>query len=125
MDASELARQMRDEMPVDDEDAEEGGMIMDETSEFVANLKPPGAIEVGEATSKTLQPATETTPDADEADEDGDTAMGYAETADAEDRVASTSATAPLNDLTATGLEDESTLSGVGTGAALEMLRKR
>ncbi|KAK1807867.1 hypothetical protein LTR12_017776 [Friedmanniomyces endolithicus] len=125
MDASELARQMRDEMPVDDEDAEEGGMIMDETSEFVANLKPPGAIEVGEATSKTLQPATETTPDADEADGDGDTAMGYAEAADAEDRVATASATAPLNDLTATGLEDESTLSGVGTGAALEMLRKR
>ncbi|TKA83220.1 hypothetical protein B0A55_00665 [Friedmanniomyces simplex] len=125
MDASELARQMRDEMPVDDEEAEEGGMIMDETSEFVANLKPPEAPAVREANSKIPPLTAATSPDADEADGDGDTAMGYAEAADAEDRAASTSVAAPPNDLTATGLEDESTLSGVGTGAALDMLRKR
>ncbi|KAK3073106.1 hypothetical protein LTR53_005587 [Teratosphaeriaceae sp. CCFEE 6253] len=124
MDASELARQMRDEMPVDDEEAEDAGFVMDETSEFVANLKPPEAPAVRDATSRTPHPAIAT----DEAeDEDGDTAMAtqsYAEAADAEDRPSPVPAAA-THDMTATGLEDEDTLSGAGTGAALAMLRKR
>ncbi|KAK3650345.1 hypothetical protein LTR56_006321 [Elasticomyces elasticus] len=122
MDASELARQMRDEMPVDDEEPEEGGLVMDETSEFVANLKPPEAPEV--RTSKTPQPATAGSPDAEDADEDGDTAMGYGEAAEAEERAPAASTEAP-DDHTTTGLEEEATFSSVGTGAALSMLRKR
>ncbi|KAK3674998.1 hypothetical protein LTR78_004931 [Recurvomyces mirabilis] len=129
MDATELARQMRDEMPVDEEQDEDGGIVMDETSEFVANLKRPEVPTVKIETDGTPQPATAA--EGDEADEDGDTAMAqsYAEAADKEDRrkliKRETSGTPAANDGTATGLENEDVLSGTGTGAALNMLRKR
>lgn len=126
MDAAELARQMREEMPVDDEDEnEDGGIVMDETSEFVANLKKPEAPEFRERMTQSLQPKAE------DEDEDGDTTMAqsYAEAADMEERQArikrEVSGTPAAEEKTATGLEDEKTLSGAGTGAALAMLRER
>jgi U4/U6.U5 tri-snRNP-associated protein 1 len=128
MDAAELARQMRDEMPLDEEGDEDGGMIMDETSEFVANLKKPEVPEARERTSKTPQHATVNSP---EEDEDGDTTMAqsYAEAADEEERQErmkrESSATQGTPNITTTGLDDEDTISGAGTGAALAMLRKR
>ncbi|EMC95093.1 hypothetical protein BAUCODRAFT_131959 [Baudoinia panamericana UAMH 10762] len=124
MDGAELARQMREEMPVDEEEAGEGGMVMDETSEFVANLKKLEAPEARARLSRTPHPAT-----ADNVveDEDGDTTMAqsYAEAADAEDRPKREESGTPAPGITATGLEDEDTLSGAGTAGTLALLRKR
>lgn len=126
MDATELARQMREEMPVDDEEPEDGGMTIDETSEFVANLKKPEAPEVRDRQSRTPQPATAASPEAEDEDEDGDAAMAsqsYADIEEPRDRKRQTST--PAADITATGLEDEDTMSGQGLGASLSILRKR
>ncbi|KAH9821397.1 DNA binding protein SART-1 [Teratosphaeria destructans] len=119
-DAAELARQLREEMPVDDQEPEEVGLIMDETTEFVANLKKPEAPESRETKSQL-------TPAEDEEDEDGDANMeSYADAAEAEDRAQRERATStPAADITATGLDEEDTMSGSGLGASLAMLRKR
>ncbi|KAK5112046.1 hypothetical protein LTR62_004580 [Meristemomyces frigidus] len=132
MDATELARQMREEMPVDGDDQnDQGGLVMDETSEFVANLKRPQMPMARDETKPVTQQVTAASPDADEEDDDGDTTMAqsYAEAADSQEQrerikrePASHSA---ANDATGTGLEEEDVLSGTGTGAALNMLRKR
>ena len=125
MDAAELARQMRDEMPVDDEEPGDGGMTIDETTEFVANLKKPEVPEARDGKSRTPQPATAESPDSDE-DEDGDTAMANQSYANVDDvRERRESPTPKPNDMTATGLENEDNMSGQGLGASLAMLRKR
>lgn len=122
MDAAELARQMREEMPVDDAEPEEGGMTLDETTEFVANLKKPEAPEARERVSRTPQAAA--AQDEDE-DEDGDARMqSYAEVDETEERKQRESAT-PAPDISATGLQDEKNMSGAGIGASLALLRER
>ena len=124
MDAAELARQMRDEMPVDEAEQEDGGITIDETTEFVANLKKPEAPELRDRQSKTPQPANAASPDSQAEDEDGDTAMAQQSYADVDiDNRRETST--PAADITATGLEDEDTMSGQGLGASLAILRKR
>ena len=125
MDPNEVARQMREEMPGDDEEPEEGGMTIDETSEFVANLKKPEAPQLRNSSNRTPQPANAGTPEDDE-DEDGDVPMAgesYADAEEAHERLQATSASAAAT--TATGLEDEDSISGQGLGASLAMLRKR
>lgn len=124
MDGAELARQMREEMPVDEDEPEDGGMTLDETSEFVANLKKP---EIRDTSSRTPH-----VKDEDDEDEDSDTAMdnqtSYADIEDAVDRKQSIkreTSTPGVADMTATGLEDEDSMSGQGLGASLAMLRKR
>lgn len=127
-DATELARQMREEMPVDEPEPEDGGLVIDETSEFVANLKRPEEEDEGKLrTSHTPRGASADSPDAE--DDDGDTKMGqqsYAEVEDEEERQsrlkreASTAA-----GMTATGLEEEEQLGGQGVAAALAMLKQR
>ncbi|KAK3706370.1 hypothetical protein LTR37_012748 [Vermiconidia calcicola] len=126
MDATELARRMREEMPVDEEEAEEGGMTIDETTEFVANLKKPEAPEArAERQSKAPHPATAASPGSE--DEDGDATMATRSYADIDDapvhnrREKST----PATGVTATGLKDEDTMTGQGIGAALSLLRDR
>ncbi|KAK5132056.1 hypothetical protein LTR08_000393 [Meristemomyces frigidus] len=123
MDATELARQMREEMPVDEEDPEEGGIVMDETTEFVSNLKRPEAPATRDAKSFKGE---------DGEDEDGDTAMdgqtsyaGIEDEQERKERAKRESATPAASNMTATGLEDEDTMSGQGLGASLAMLRKR
>ena len=96
-------------------------MTIDETTEFVANLKKPEAPEVRDRQSRTPQPANAASPE--DEDEDGDAAMSYAELEDGARRHRDTST--PAADVTATGLEEEDSMSGQGTGAALAMLRKR
>ena len=124
VDAAELARQMREEMPMDEEEPQEGGMTLDETTEFVANLKKPEAPEVKERASKTTQPATAQSPEPEE-DEDGDAKMeSYAEIDETEERRQRESAT-PGADVTATGMDEEQNLSGAGIGASLKLLRER
>lgn len=128
LDAAELARQMREEMPIDDAEAEEGGLIIDETTEFVANLKKPEDEDDVAMKNKISQPATAASTDIKDEDDDGDTnmAQSYAELEDEEERKArikrEESTTA---EMTATGLEDEETMVGQGIGASLNMLRKR
>lgn len=118
MDAAEVARQMRDEMPIDDEDPDEGGLILDETSEFVANLKKPEAPEIRAGRTAT----------ANAEDEDGDTAMqSYADADEAQERAErlKRESNTPAVEMTATGLEDETSMDSQGLGASLAMLRKR
>ncbi|KAF2724040.1 hypothetical protein K431DRAFT_164466 [Polychaeton citri CBS 116435] len=123
-DAAELARQMREEMPIDEAEEEEvDGLVIDETREFVENLKKPDASEPQERErkSRTPQPAAVE----DESDDDGDTKMAsYAdEIRDSRDSASATPA--PGDAPTATGLETEDTVSGSGLGSALNLLRKR
>lgn len=126
-DAAELARQLREEMPVDDPEPEDGGLILDETTEFVANLKKPEDEEDIIRKSKAPQPAMAASPDIKDEDEDGDTNMqSYAEVEDEEDRQARMKReTSTQDNFTATGLDDEETMEGQGIGASLSMLRKR
>lgn len=126
MDAAELARQMREEMPVDDPEPEEGGMTLDETSEFVANLKKPEAPEVRERRSRTPQPATAASPDSLDEDMDGDATMANQSYADVKDEEADDKEppwAAPGK--SATGFEDEDSLNGPGMAGTLDVLRKR
>jgi U4/U6.U5 tri-snRNP-associated protein 1 len=126
MDATELARQMREEMPLDEPDPEDGGITIDETSEFVANLKRPEAPETHERKSRTPQPATAASPDSLDEDEDGDTAMANRSYADVDfDERRSREASSAAPGMTSTGLEEEDNTSGQGLAASLNVLRKR
>ncbi|WPH05025.1 u4/u6.u5 tri-snrnp-associated protein snu66 [Acrodontium crateriforme] len=126
-DAAELARQMREEMPIDEDIEEEGGLVIDETSEFVANLKKPEAPETRSSRSTNVTPPRN---DDEGDDEDGDTEMAGGSYADAEERAERRSqrereaAEVPAEESTTTGLENEESLSG-GVAASLAMLRKR
>ncbi|KAI7145940.1 hypothetical protein KC352_g29074, partial [Hortaea werneckii] len=130
-DAAELARQMREEMPIDENNQGEDEVVIDETSEFVANLKKPEAPEEQDTSRKSRTPQPAVSHGADEAeDDDGDTAMAgqvtYAEAEEAEERAKRETSTlaAGTPDVTATGLEEESTMDQ-GLGASLSLLRKR
>lgn len=125
-DATELARQLREEMPIDEADSEEGGLIIDETSEFVANLKRPDETEEN---SPRRAPALHVSNSNAQQDDDGDIAMGqesYADVEEAQERAerANVESSKPES-RTATGLEEEDNMSGQGLAASLAMLRKR
>ncbi|TKA32750.1 hypothetical protein B0A50_00975 [Salinomyces thailandicus] len=127
-DAAELARQMREEMPVHEPEQDEEGITFDETSEFVANLKKPEAPEERDSKRESRTPQPPIVKGEDEEDEDGDTAMGnstsYADAEEAEERM-KRERSASAADITATGLEEESSMAGQGLGASLSLLRKR
>ncbi|KAF7192572.1 hypothetical protein HII31_06119 [Pseudocercospora fuligena] len=129
IDAAALARQLREEMPIDEAEAEEGGLIIDETSEFVANLKKPDEDEEEMARrARKIQTPNAASPDVKDEDEDGDTNMqSYAEAEEAEERAhrLKRETSHPTEQMTATGLEAEETMVGQGIGASLAMLRKR
>lgn len=128
----DLAQRIREEAATPEEDArpEEGGMVIDETTEFVANLarskeedkaRPPTA----KARSATPAKKEEASPD----DEDGDVDMGrsYNDIDDGEDlgaRIKREASTPAAPGMTNTGLEDEATLDQ-GLGATLSMLSQR
>ncbi|CZT17256.1 related to DNA binding protein SART-1 [Ramularia collo-cygni] len=119
-DAAEVARQMREEMPIDEPELEDGGMVIDETTEFVANLKKPEEEEPSRARqSKTPQPAHKQ----DDEDEDGDVNMAQESYGALQDKDEPVERTA--QDITATGLEEEESMAGQGIAATLAMLRKR
>jgi U4/U6.U5 tri-snRNP-associated protein 1 len=126
-DAAEVARKLREEMEVDEDEVEEGGLVIDETTEFVANLNPMEA----EQDEDDLRPTSKTirSTDTNGVDEEGDVEMGqesYAAIEDAEERAqhAQREGSAPA-DLTTTGLDNEETMVGQGIAASLNMLRKR
>ena len=126
MDVAELARQMREEMPVDDPEPEDGGITLDETSEFVANLQKPEAPEVRERKSETSQPAAAASPDSLDEDMDGDTAMATQSYAHVDDDDSKDNEPPwAAQGTTSAGFEDEDSLNGPGMAGMLDILRKR
>jgi U4/U6.U5 tri-snRNP-associated protein 1 len=130
----DLARQLREEesqtpMEVEtpEEDAEEPGLVIDETSEFVSNLQKPTLPEREER--RTTTPAAEAAvqPEPEAETEDVDMERTYNDIEDGEDleeRIKREEAKQDQQDLTGTGLEEEATLDQ-GLGATLSMLKQR
>ena len=127
----DLARQFREEASatpdVDGDQVEDGGLVIDETSEFVANLQ--RAAEEGKAkvANTQTQPIKAASPTGKAEDEDIDMDRSYNDGQDAEDlaaRLKRETSTPAAPGLTDTGLEDEATLNQ-GLGATLSMLSQR
>jgi U4/U6.U5 tri-snRNP-associated protein 1 len=130
----EIARQLRDEASAtpaaESEEAQaeaegDAGLVIDETSAFVANIQKPSAPErKPRSTSQQAEPVTAMEEDSDN---EGDVNMdrSYADIEDEEDRAArikkeqSTDADAANN-----GLEEEATLDK-GLGSTLKLLKDR
>lgn len=122
-DAAELARRIKEEesntpMETADDD-DEPGMIIDETTEFVSNLKRQESPDDERRARATSTPARDA-PSSPEPDADGDTDMALA-VAPSDDDPSAANPSAPH---TSTGFEEEETM-GTGIGASLSMLRKR
>ncbi|KAJ5317127.1 hypothetical protein N7508_001635 [Penicillium antarcticum] len=131
----ELARQLREDeeqtpMEVENEDEEGPGLVIDETSEFVSNLQKPTLPERDErhastpAAEKSAEPQPEPETDGVEVDMDR-----YAHIEDEEELAAQIkrdeqTKAEPQQQLTGTGLEEESTLD-TGLAATLSMLKSR
>ncbi|KAB8345887.1 hypothetical protein FH972_022942 [Carpinus fangiana] len=119
----DLARQLREEAsatPMDD-DSNDGGLVIDETTEFVANLQKP---EVAVQRRKSSpEPPIEHIHGSREGGEN-DVEMHNGESSDEGEVKPSLKSTAPEETQTTTGLEDDSTLNN-GIGAALNMLKGR
>jgi U4/U6.U5 tri-snRNP-associated protein 1 len=126
----EIAQQFREEASAtptaEKEDENEGGLVIDETSEFVANLQKPTAPADRKRRSTSRQAEAVTAMGGD-SDEEGDVNMdkSYADIEDEEDRLARIKREESLNDdLTNTGLEAEATLEQ-GLGSTLKLLKER
>ncbi|GLI79526.1 hypothetical protein PoHVEF18_007863 [Penicillium ochrochloron] len=130
----DLARQLREEgsqtpMETDtpEEDAEEPGLVIDETSEFVSNLQRPTIPEREERRTATPAAEAATRSEPEEEPEDVDMERSYNDIEDEEDlkeRLKREESNQATQALTGTGLEEESTLDQ-GLGATLSMLRQR
>lgn len=130
----DLARQLREEesqtpMEVEtpEEGAEEPGLVIDETSEFVSNLQKPTLPEREER--RTTTPAEEATahPEPEAETEDVDMERTYNDIEDGEDleeRIRREESKQGQQEFTGTGLEEEATLDQ-GLGATLSMLKQR
>lgn len=129
----DIARQLREEAatPGAEEEAkpEEVGMVIDETTEFVANLQ--RSREEEKARAQSARPRGETplkkesSPDDEEEDVDMD--RSYNDIEDGEDleaRIKRATSTPATPGMTGTGLEEEATLNN-GLGATLSMLSQR
>jgi U4/U6.U5 tri-snRNP-associated protein 1 len=133
----DLARQLREEASATPdvmettEDAEEGGLVIDETTEFVQNLGANAGEAEEEARRKRRKSShvsegiksmgNASTPDADG---DVDMSQSYAEAAEAMDARERSVSRAKSTDITDTGLEAEKTVDQ-GLGATLALLRQR
>ncbi|MCJ1372435.1 hypothetical protein MMC20_003659 [Loxospora ochrophaea] len=118
----DIAKQLREESNgLDEEQPEDGGLVIDETSEFVANLQRPTAQDTSRKPSKPSQAVK--SPVSDNEDMDVDRSYNDVEDEDIKEHVKRETST-PAKDLTVTGLEEESTLDK-GVGAVLSMLTQR
>ncbi|KAK8094438.1 SART-1 family protein [Apiospora hydei] len=119
----DLARQLKEESetpgPENDEHSEnQGGLVIDETSEFISGLKKEDIEDRKQRKSKTPNPEAATAMD-DESDEDKP--MVDRDEVEARQRETSAPAEAPV-----AGVDEEKTIgSGSGIGAALQLLRER
>ncbi|KAF7713843.1 U4/U6.U5 tri-snRNP-associated protein snu66 [Penicillium ucsense] len=130
----DLARQLREEqsqMPMETDQPENGadepGLVIHETSEFVSNLQKPTLPERGERRKSTPAADVHVKAEPDEEREDVDMERSYNDIEDEEDlkeRLKRETSSQVPQDLTVTGLEEESTLDQ-GLGAAVAMLRQR
>lgn len=131
----DLAQQLREEAsatPMDTTEGpeEEGGLIIDETSEFVANLQKPEAPIAKTKTKQENSPPPQPTVERDEepdVDMDNREAPAYANEdtgAEAALQHIKREASTPAAELTTTGLDEESTISQ-GLGSTLAMLTQR
>ncbi|PGH32693.1 U4/U6.U5 tri-snRNP-associated protein 1 [[Emmonsia] crescens] len=129
----DIARQLREEseqaqngMDLDSANGEDDGpgLIIDETSEFVANLQRP---TLPDRRQRSVSRPKEASPEVKE-EKDGDVDMerSYNDVEDEEDikERLKRSETTPTAEITATGLEEESTLDK-GLGSTLAMLKQR
>ncbi|KAJ8059859.1 hypothetical protein OCU04_011489 [Sclerotinia nivalis] len=125
----EFAQRLREEASAtpaaDNEEGNDSGLVIDETSEFVANLQKPVAPEPKrKSISRTADAVTSM--DAD-SDDDGDVQMNesYANIEDDEDRLARIKREEESKDgIANNGLEEEATLEK-GLGSTLKLLRER
>lgn len=128
----DLAQQLREEesqTPMEVEtpegDAEEPGLIIDETSEFISNLQKPTIPEREVRQNSTT--AEEVKPEPENEPQDVDMERSYNDIEDDEDlaeRIKREESEQKKQEITGTGLEEEATLDQ-GMGAALSMLRRR
>lgn len=123
----DIAQQFREEASATsagENEEEDGGLVIDETSEFVNNLKPTAAPDRKQRRSTSRQ-AEAVTAMGDDSDEEGDVHMSYADIEDEEDRAARLRREISASeDMTNTGLEDEATLDR-GLGSTLKLLKER
>lgn len=124
----DLAQQFREEAsttPAPENGEENLGLVIDETSEFVANLQKPTAPEPKRrSTSRQADPVTTM---GDESDDEGDVNMNrsYADIEDEEDRLARLKREkSNSEDITNNGLEEEATVAR-GVGSTLKLLKER
>ncbi|CZR52820.1 related to U4/U6.U5 snRNP associated protein [Phialocephala subalpina] len=123
----DLVQQIREEesaTPAAETEEADGGLVIDETSEFVANLQKPSAPERKQRRSTSRQ-VENVTAMGNDSDEEGDVNMSYANVEDEEDRQERLKREASAqDDMTNTGLEAEATLD-VGVGATMKLLKER
>lgn len=125
----DIAEQFKEEAaatPTAENDEEAGGLVIDETSEFVNNLNPTAQLVKKERRSASRQ-AEAVTAMGDESDDEGDIhmAQSYADIEDEEDRLARLKREISASeDMTNTGLDDEATLDR-GLGSTLKLLKDR
>ncbi|KAK1639763.1 SART-1 family protein [Colletotrichum phormii] len=113
----DIARQLKEQADEPDNEALNGGVVIDEISEFVSNLKKSEEEEERKAKrpkSTSVEPVT-----AMDADDDEDHPMGEDAYEVPEDRAREASA-----EIAATGVDEEKSLN-TGMGSALALLRER
>ncbi|KAL8750806.1 MAG: hypothetical protein Q9184_006286, partial [Pyrenodesmia sp. 2 TL-2023] len=126
----DLARQLREESEEaknkmeEDDQANEGGLVIDETTEFVANLRnSPEPQRARAETAKSLATFKHESPTAED-EHDVDMDRAYNGTPDPEERSKRETSTPAASELTGTGLEDEANINQ-GVGATLALLSQR
>lgn len=126
----EFAQRLREEASAtpaaENEESNDSGLVIDETSEFVANLQKPVAPEPKQRSVSRPTDAV-TSMNADSDDDDGDVQMNesYANIEDDEDRLARIKREEEANNgIANNGLEEEATLER-GLGSTLKLLRER
>lgn len=128
----DMARRLREEASTipaaEDENPEnDGGLVIDETTEFVANLRIPVAPERKAAAFSTPKFEGITAMNQDSDDEDGDVHMSYANVEDEEDlkeRLQGDIGNNTENSIPTSGIEEEATLDN-GIGSTLKLLKDR
>ncbi|KAJ5272698.1 hypothetical protein N7478_007823 [Penicillium angulare] len=130
----DLAQQLREEesqTPMEVEtpgdETEEPGLVIDETSEFISNLQKPTIPEKEERRKSTPMEDGAPQPEHEDELQDVDMERSYNDIEDDEDlaeRLKQAQSEEAKQELTGTGLEEESTLDQ-GLGATLAMLRQR
>ena len=133
----DIARQLREEASAtpapeqDDDEDGEPGLVIDETSEFVANLQRPTIDDTPRrrSSSKPTEGLTAMSPEPKDEDAEGDVNMqpyaGVEDEEEIKERLKRESSARETPDMTTTGLEEETTLNSGGIGATLRMLAQR